>query len=316
MNWRDCAVPPSSLSVSRPTTPLAAWVLGGLGVAAFGLTLPMTTLALGVLDPQTISFTRSAIAGLIALALLWLTRTRRPTRRELGQFAIVALGVVLGFPFLSALAMQSVPAGHGGVVLAILPLMTALAATRISGESPSLSFWAYSLFGALLVIIYSLKPGTLIIQSGDLLLFGAVVIAAVGYALGAELAKAWAGWQVICWSLVVALPVTGPLALIYAPDSSAFTLTHLIPWLAFAYLTLFSQLLGFFVWYKGLAMGGTARVSQVQLLQPFVTLIGAAWLLHEAIDQRSITFAIAVSLVVWAGRNSQIHRNSETKTRS
>ncbi len=273
------------------------WAL--LGVIAFAFTLPITRFVVPFFDPLFVGLGRSVIAASIAGLLLLLLRQPLPTPSQLIKLVIVALGVVVGFPLLSAWAMVSLSAAHGGVVLGILPLMTAVMAVALSDERPSRGFWLASVAGSLLVIIFSLMQGVGSFSSGDWVLFGAMLLAAMGYAVGGLLSKELGGWQVICWALVIALPF------IFLPVLSHIPLgwenTPGSVWLAFLYLAIISQLLAFFFWNRGLAMGGVARVSQTQLLQPFITIAAAFFLLGEMIDMTTIVFALMVATVVVIG---------------
>ena len=253
-------------------------ILGFLGVAAFGLTLPATRFIVPYFDPIFIGLGRAVIASVVAAFILIATRQSRPTRHQLMQLSVVALGVVLGFPVLTAWAMETVPASHGGVVLGVLPLATAAAAVIVSREKPSTGFWIFSLIGSIIVVTYSLLQGFGSFQFGDLLLLGAILSAGMGYALGGKLSKELGGWQVICWALVISFPFIIFPAWMQAPEEN-FSNLPLIVLLSFLYLALVSQLFGFFLWNKGLALGGIARVSQTQLMQPFVTLVALS-LIH------------------------------------
>lgn len=281
-------------------------VYGFLGVTIFGLTLPVTRYVTPELDPVFIGLGRAVVAALVAGLLLLATGQPRPDRGQLGKLLIVGLGVVIGFPVLSAWAMQTVPASHGGVVLGVLPLATAIASVFVSRDRPSLGFWLFGILGSILVVAYALLDGAGGVQVGDLALLGAVVAAAVGYAVGGELSRSLGGWQVICWALVLMLPVITVPALWWAPANLAAVPVGI--WAGFAYLALFSQLFGFFWWNKGLALGGVARVSQIQLLQPFITLLASAIALGEAITTETYVFAVLVVAVVAIGRRMPIRR--------
>ncbi|MEO6697402.1 MAG: DMT family transporter [Gammaproteobacteria bacterium] len=224
--------------------------------------------------------------------MLGFTRQTWPSRPQFYSLLIVVAGVVIGFPLLTAWAMHYVPAAHGAIVLGILPLATTVVSTLRGGERPSAGFWAASVFGSVAVLVYILVTGAGALYVGDLALLGAIVAAAYGYAEGGRLAKLLGGWQVISWALVIAGPILViPVALSLSPkDFSA----PAISWWNFAYVTLISQFLGFFAWYHGLALAGVARVSQLQLLQPFLTLIGSALLLGERVTALSITFALII----------------------
>ena len=271
-------------------------LLGAIGVAAFSLTLPMTRLAVVDLDPVWIGLARALLAALPAAAWLAWTRAPMPPRESWPRFAVVAAGIILGFPVLTSVAMRHVDASHGAVVLGVLPLATALAGARLAGERPSRAYWTFAAIGAALVCAFALRAGGGGPQPADGLLVAAVAAAGVGYAEGARLARRFGGPATICWTLVLAAPfLVLPVAWL--------TWRHGVEarpsaWLGFAYVTLVSQLFGFFAWYKGLALGGIARVSQVQLLQTFMTLGFAALVAGESPDAATWAFAAAVVAVV------------------
>jgi drug/metabolite transporter (DMT)-like permease len=278
---------------------------GTLGVALFSLTLPATRAAVAALDPLFVSSGRAVVAALIAACYLWFGKHRRPTRAEFKSLIVVAIGVVFGFPFFTAWAMKYTSASHGGVVLGILPLATAMAGAVFSRERPTLGFWIAALIGSALVVVFSLTQSHGALQLADLALLAAVIFSATGYAIGAQLAKSLGGLQVISWALVIALPFTIPPAILTAPANVALPPSV---WIGFAYVSVMSQYIGFLPWYKGLALGGTARVGQTQLLQPFFTLFAAALLLGEKIDAMTIGFAVAVIVVVAIGRKMGVAR--------
>ena len=281
-------------------------ILGFLGVAAFGLTLPATRFIVPYFDPIFIGLGRAVIASVVAAFILIATRQSRPTRHQLMQLSVVALGVVLGFPVLTAWAMETVPASHGGVVLGVLPLATAVAAVIVSREKPSAGFWIFSLIGSIVVVTYSLLQGFGSFQLGDLLLIGAILSAGLGYALGGKLSKELGGWQVICWALVISFPFIIFPAWMQAPEEN-FSNLPLNVLLSFLYLALVSQLFGFFLWNKGLALGGIARVSQTQLMQPFVTLLASAYLINETVSLQTILFAVLVVCIVAIGKKMPVY---------
>ena len=265
---------------------------GFLGVLAFGLTLPAVRYVIDYFDPLFIALGRAVVAGIIALILLVLSKQPLPDKKQGLQLVVIALGVVIGFPVLSTWAMQTVPASHGGVVLGIAPLATAVVGVLISNDRPSIGFWLAGIAGSVMVVIYSLQSGGGVFQLGDIALLGAILSAAIGYAMGGQLSKALGGWQVICWALVISLPFISVPAWQYMPTNMAQIPNNI--WLGFLYLALVSQLFAFFVWNKGLALGGVARVSQTQLVQPFVTIIASVLLLNETLDTATIVFALLV----------------------
>ncbi len=283
----------SSHALSRERLGL---LLGFVGMAIFGGTLPATRIAVSAIDPLALTAMRTAIAGLCSLALLVALRRPPPPRRLWPQLAIAMLCVSILFPFLMALAVQTVDASHGGVVLGVLPIATALVAVFITHERPRPLFWIASVAGAALVIAFALRQGGGTLSAGDLLLFAAVAASAVGYAFSGRLTAEMPGWEVISWILVMALPVSLPAAALTMPAD----LTHIAlkPLLALLYVAVFSQWVGFFAWNAGMAMGGIARVSQVQLLQPFVTFALAAFFNGETITLQILLFAAAVVATV------------------
>jgi drug/metabolite transporter (DMT)-like permease len=267
-------------------------LLGFVGMAIFGGTLPATRLAVSAIDPVALTALRTAIAGLCSLALLLVLRRPLPPRALWPQLVIAMVCVSVLFPLLMALGMQRVDASHGGVVLGILPIATALVAVAITHERPKPLFWIASLAGAALVIAFALRQGGGTLSAGDLLLFAAVAVSAIGYAFSGRLTAEMPGWEVISWVLVIALPAT---ALTLPADIGSVPLK---PLLGLLYVALFSQWIGFFAWNAGMAMGGIARVSQVQLLQPFVTFALATFFNDETITPQIVLFAAAVVATV------------------
>jgi drug/metabolite transporter (DMT)-like permease len=269
-------------------------LLGFVGMVIFGGTLPATRIAVSAIDPMALTALRSVIAGLCSLALLLVLRRPLPPRALWPQLVITMLCVAVLFPFLMSLAVQTVDASHGGLVFGIMPIGTALVAVLITHERPRPLFWIASLAGAALVI--ALRQGGGALSSGDVLLFAAVAVSAIGYAFSGRLTSQMPGWEVISWVLVIALPVSVPAAALTMPAD----ITHvaLKPWLALLYVALFSQWIGFFAWNAGMAMSGIARVSQIQLLQPFVTFALASVFNDETITPQILLFASAVVATV------------------
>ena len=282
--------------------------LGLVGVVSFGLTLPATRFIIPYFEPVFIGLGRAVIASFVAALLLIATKQTRPSRNQFYQLLGVASGVVVGFPILSAWAMQTVPASHGGVVLGVLPLATAIVGSVVSNEKPSVAFWICGIVGSAVVIAYSLLQGVGEFQTGDFFLLGAIVSAATGYALGGKLSKEIGGWQVICWALVISFPFIIVPAWLEAPQDAIGSLPLNVI-LSFLYLALVSQLFGFFFWNKGLALGGVARVSQTQLLQPIVTLVASALLINETINVQTIVFATLVIVTVAIGKKMPIYQH-------
>ena len=270
--------------------------LGFVGVVIFGGTLPGTRLAVSAIDPIAVTALRAAIAGLCSLAVLIALRRPLPPRALWPQLIIAMLCVTILFPLFITFGMQTVDASHGGVVLGVLPIATALVAVAITHERPRPLFWIASLAGAALVIAFALRQGGGAMSSGDLLLFAAVAASAIGYGFSGRLTSNMPGWEVISWVLVIALPISIPAAWFTMPADIMQLPAK--PLLGLAYVALFSQWIGFFAWNAGLAMGGIARVSQVQLLQPFVTFALAAYFNGESITWQIMAFAAAVVATV------------------
>ncbi len=282
------------------------YILGFIGVAIFSLTLPLTKIAVHEFDPLFVSPARTVVAALVAMPLLFLTRQPLPNWSDLKTLIVIGAGVVLGFPILSSIAMRTAPASHGSVVLALLPLGTAVMSTIFAGERPSRVFWLWSILGSSTVVVYALWDGGTALHEADTLLVLAVIAASMGYAAGGQLSRKLGGWQVICWALIVALPITLPLSIYFSRDVSGGESFQ--AWACFAYLALMSQLFGFFAWNNGLAMGGVAKVGQVQLLQTFMTQFAAFFILSEPLTLRSMVFACLVAVCVWFGRKAHVKR--------
>jgi drug/metabolite transporter (DMT)-like permease len=281
-------------------------LLGFVGMLAFAGTLPAVRLAVAAIDPWLLTFGRACLAGLIALAILVVLRRPVPPRGTFVAIAAAGLCVVYGFPLCAALALVTVPAAHGGVVLGILPLATAATAAVLAHERPSTGFWLASAAGGALVIAFALRNGGGTLVGGDLLLLGSIASSAVGYTLAGRLSLDMPGWEVICWILVVLLPLSiCGTAASWPLDAGAIPPAA---WAAFLYTVIFSQLLGFFAWNAGLALGGIARVSQMQLLQPFVIVGLAALVNQEAVQAETLAFAAAVVAVVMIGRTMRVTR--------
>lgn len=280
----------SHLSIQAHSS--SGWINGFIGVLIFSGSLPATRMAVLEFDPVFLTVARATIAALLGLILLWLFKEKRPARSQLLPLGIVALGVVIGFPLLTALALQYVTSAHSIVFIGLLPLATAVFGVLRGGERPRPVFWLFSILGSLLVVGYAVAQGLSAAPTGDLLMLLAVLACGLGYAEGAKLSRTLGGWQVICWALVISLPVVAPLTAIFAPAS--FSGISLPAWLSLAYVSLFSMLIGFVFWYRGLAQGGIAAVGQLQLLQPFFGLALAATLLHEHVSLGMLAVTVAV----------------------
>lgn len=274
--------------------------LGLIGVIMFSLTLPLTRIAVGELSPYFVTFGRSSLGGICALLVLIISKPKPPTKAQLVRLVVMALGVIYGFPLFVALAMKSLPSAHGGIVLGVLPLVTAAVGALRFKERPSTAFWIIAAAGSVLVVAYAVMNGSGGLASEDWLLFIAVVSAAVGYCEGGKLSEEMSAVNVISWALVLTLPIN----LILTAQYSDFEFANVSPaaLASFLYVGVVSMYVGFFFWYKGIALGGIARVGQVQLLQPFFTLVGAFFLLAEPITAMNVLFALAVLLVVFLGR--------------
>ena len=268
------------------------WINGFIGVVIFSGSLPATRLAVMEFDPVFLTMIRAAIAAVLGLLLLALFKEQRPARNQWLPLVIVALGVVIGFPLLTALALQYVTSAHSIVFIGLLPLATAVFGVLRGGERPRPVFWLFSVLGSVLVMGYAFAQGLSAAPAGDVLMVLAVLVCGLGYAEGATLSRSLGGWQVICWALVVSLPVVLPLSLILAPASLSGI--SLPAWLSLGYVALFSMLIGFVFWYRGLAQGGIAAVGQLQLLQPFFGLALAAGLLHEQVSLGMLLVTVAV----------------------
>lgn len=284
----------------------AGWINGFIGVVIFSGSLPATRVAVLQFDPVFLTVTRAAIAGVLALGLLLVFKETRPTRRDLASLVMVALGVVIGFPLLTALALQHVTSAHSIVFIGLLPLATAIFGVIRGGERPKPAFWFFSVLGSALVAGFALSQGLMTSQgltaspAGDALMLAAIVVCGLGYAEGARLSRSLGGWQVISWALVLSLPVMIGLMVLYLP--SRFSGIGTPAWLSLAYVSLFSMLIGFVFWYRGLAQGGIAAVGQLQLLQPFFGLVLAATLLDERVTPTMLAVTVAVILCVIGAR--------------
>ncbi|MCW8313647.1 DMT family transporter [Sphingobacterium sp. InxBP1] len=256
------------------------WLNGLIGVMIFSGSLPATRIAVLDLDPLFVTVARASIAGVLALIVLLITKEKFPDKTQLLSLGIVSLGVVIGFPLLSALALLYVTSAHSIVFVGILPLSTAIFGIFRGGERPRPIFWVFSILGSSLVVSYALMQGVSS-SIGDLLMLLAIILCGLGYAEGGKLSKTLGGWQVISWALILSLPIAIPLSFLYYPTSVAQV--SIGAWTGLAYVSFFSMFIGFVFWYKGLAQGGIASVGQLQLLQPFFGMSLAAGILHEEV---------------------------------
>ncbi len=281
--------------------------LGLLGVTIFAMTLPMTRLAVGPVDapqlpPIFVTSGRAAGAALLSVAYLLLTKAPWPARRHLLPLLICALGTVVGFPLFLAMALRQVEAMHAAVVTGLLPLGTAVVAALVLRQRPSLGFWTCAVAGCALVVVFAWIEGGGHFVPADGLLLLAMACTAVGYVAGARVSGELPAQQVICWVLVLSMPLTLPVAALTWPQAPASAAS----WGGFAYVTVFSMWLGFFAWYRGLAIGGTVRVSQVQLVQPFLALLFAVPVLGETLEVTTVIFSLAVIAVVFFGKRMPV----------
>jgi drug/metabolite transporter (DMT)-like permease len=288
--------------------------LGALGVLIFAMTLPMTRLAVGPQDapqlpPLFVTAGRALGAGLLSLAYLFWTRAPWPKRRHLPAFAISALGTVVGFPLFLSLALRQVPAMHAAVVTGILPLATAGMAALALRQRASTGFWVTAVLGCLLVLAFATVEGGGALSHADGWLLLSVLSASMGYVAGARLTTEWRAEHVISWVLVGSLPLTAAVTWLSWPSAPASAAA----WGGMAYVTVFSMWLGFFAWYRGLALGGTLRVSQVQLIQPFLALLLAVPVLGEALKPSTLVFSVAVMAVVMLGKRMPVTTSKTVK---
>jgi drug/metabolite transporter (DMT)-like permease len=279
------------------------FLFGLVGMALFALTIPMTRLASGSLaapqlSPWFVAFGRAALAGLLAAAYLVVVHAPRPNPAQWRRLALTALGVVFGFPLFMGLAVQRVDAVHASVVTGVLPLATAVLGAWLLHQRQRAAFWAFAGLGFALVLAFAWWRGGAALQSADGLLVLALVLGALGYVWGAQLSATMRPEHVISWVLVLALPITLPVAASTWPSAPVAVAS----WGGLLYVSLFSMWIGFFAWYRGLALGGTVRVSQVQLLQPFLSILAAVPILGETVDAATAAFLLAVMAVVFASR--------------
>ena len=279
------------------------FLLGLVGVAAFSFSIPATRLAVEDLDPWFVAFGRAAVAAILSAIYLAVTRAPRPTREQVRSLMLVGLGVAIGFPVFTSLALQDRTAAHAGVVIGLLPIATAMFAVLRAHERPTLRFWLSALAGTAAVLLFAATQGAGGPQLSDLLLLGAVATAGLGYAEGGSLSRTLGGAQTICWALVICFPLTAPIAIATVGPADA------VPWLGFSYNAVVSMFLGFFAWYAGLARGGVAKIGQVQLAQPLMTLAWAALLLGEQVTLATLGAAVLVLASVAATQRARVRQD-------
>lgn len=277
------------------------WLNGLIGVAIFSASLPATRVAVAGFSPLFLTSARAVLAALLGWALLALRREARPAGSDLTSLAIVSAGAVIGFPLLTALALQRMTSAHSIVFIGLLPLSTAIFGTLRGGDRPKPAFWLFSIIGAAAVAGFALRASTDRSIAADMLMSLAIVVCGLGYAEGGRLARRLGGWQVISWALLISAPIMLTLAIASRPVNWAAI--GLPAWLGLAYVSIFSALVGFIFWYRGLALGGIARVGQIQLLQPFMGLALAGFVLGEPVPWSMFAVAaIVVACVVGAKR--------------
>lgn len=285
------------------------FVLGFVGVLIFSLSLPLTRLAVRDFDPTFVGLGRALVAAVLAGIALLVTRQSVPTWSRLGRLAVIALGAVIGFPVFLSWALRSLPAAHGSVVTAVLPLATAVLSAIVSRERPAPLFWLAAVVGSATVFVFIIAASGTGIATGDLVLLGAVALAAIGYVEGARLARELGSWQTICWATLISAPVlVWPVGAIAWRDGLAASPQA---WLAFLYLGVFSMFIGYIAWYRGLALGGTARVSQVQLIQAPIAILWSALLLGETITPLMLVAALIVLGCIVVARRAPIRPGIE-----
>jgi drug/metabolite transporter (DMT)-like permease len=299
---------PSVISTTSTAQETKGLWYGLLGVVIFAMTTPMTRLAVGpTLDPQLpplfVTAGRAAVAGLLSVAYLLFTQASRPPRALWWLVAVCSAGTVVGFPLFLSLALRQVDAMHAAVITGMLPLATAAAAAVAMRQRPSFGFWVCAVLGFALVLAFAALQGGGALSVADGFLLLAVLCASIGYVAGARLSTHMSPEHVICWVLVMSLPLTVPVALANLPVQAV----RPSAWLGFAYVTLFSMWLGFFAWYRGLALGGTVRVSQVQLVQPFFSLLFAVPVLGETLQPLTVVFSLAVIATVFVGKKMPVN---------
>ncbi|CAI0736731.1 DMT family transporter [Serratia proteamaculans] len=287
-------------AIGRASHSAQGWVNGFLGMLIFSGSLPATRLAVQEFDPLFLTAMRAVLAALLALCALGGMRQRRPLRHDIAPLVLVAIGVVIGFPLLTALALQHTTSAHALVYIGLLPLATACFGVLRGGERPKAAFWLFSVLGSLLVGAFALSQGAGASWAGDLLMVAAVLLCGLGYAEGAMLTRKLGGWQVISWALVVALPLTAMVAIGAAPAD--WPQVSVGAWLSLGYISLFSMWIGFIFWYRGLALGGIAAVGQLQLLQPFFGLALAGLVLHETIQPSMLAVMAGVLVCVYGAK--------------
>ncbi|AJD51716.1 EamA-like transporter family protein [Thalassospira xiamenensis M-5 = DSM 17429] len=268
------------------------WISGLIGILIFSGSLPATRIAVMDFDPLFLTVARATIAGLLAATLLLISRPNRPQKSDWMSLLVVAGGVVVGFPLLTALALEHITSARSIVFIGLLPLATAIFGVLRGGERPQPVFWLFSIVGSGLVAGFAATGSSAGALRGDLFMLGAVIVCGLGYAEGAKLSRRLGGWQVICWALVISLLPMAAFCVATLPDS--FAGVGGPAWFGLGYVSLFSMLIGFFFWYRGLALGGIAGVGQLQLLQPFFGLLLAGIVLAEPVGVTMMAVTVGV----------------------
>ncbi|WP_407271185.1 DMT family transporter [Radiobacillus sp. PE A8.2] len=281
-------------------------ILGFIGVICFSLTLPATSIAVAYFGTTIVGLGRTVVAAILVAVILIVRKEKLPSLQQFRSLLIVAVGAVLGFPLLTSWAMESLPVSHGAVELALLPLATAGFAMVRAGEIPSFKFWISSIIGSLAVVVYALHLGFGQLQFADLALLAAVLILGLSYAEGGKLSKELGSWQVIAWAIIIGAPFfIIPVALNLSTDMLD---APIYAWISFLYLAIVSQFLAYVAWYSGMAMGGIARVSQIQYLQPFLMILFATVFLDESITFLTVVIAVIVVISVMFGKKLPLLR--------
>jgi drug/metabolite transporter (DMT)-like permease len=284
--------------------PVRGLALASLGVALFSFSLPATRLAVADLDPMFVSFGRAAVAALLSAIVLRALRSPVPRGAQWRSLAIIAFGVVIAFPLMTALALRHVDSSHGAVVIALLPAGTAVFAVLRAGEQPSRGFWLAAGGGLAAVLAFIASRGLASIAAADVELLGATVLCSLAYAEGGALSRTLGGPQTICWALVLSAPLTVPVAIAFAPGGHVGT----DAWLGFAYVSTISMFLAFFAWYAGLALGGVAKAGQTQLFQTPLTLALSAAVLGEHVSVLAIACTVAVLFSIVGTQRARVDR--------